>query len=91
MFMPETCDLAAPYGISIDLEFPSFSRLRTLDDVLDIVRTADRPNAGILVDTLYLHLSRVDLGELLLYVTPSGFISCIFLTVCPGLQTRARE
>ncbi len=61
----ETCDLAAPYGLTIDLEFPSFSRLRTLDEVLDIVRAADRPNGGILVDTLYLHLSRVDLGELL--------------------------
>ena len=61
----ETCDLAAPFGLTVDLEFPSFSRLRTLDEVLDIVRGADRPNGGILVDTLYLHLSRVDLGELL--------------------------
>lgn len=61
----ETCDIAAPYGLSVDLEFPSFSRLRTLDETLDIVRAADRPNGGILVDTLYLHLSRVDLAELL--------------------------
>ena len=59
----ETCDLAAPYGLTVDLEFPSFSRLRTLDEALDIVRAADRPNGGILVDTLYLHLSRVDIGE----------------------------
>ena len=61
----ETCDIAAQYGLSVDLEFPSFSRLRTLDETLDIVRAADRPNGGILVDTLYLHLSRVDLAELL--------------------------
>ena len=61
----ETCDLAHPYGITVDLEFPTFSRLRTLDEALDIVRAADRPNGGILVDTLYLHLSRVDLAELL--------------------------
>lgn len=61
----ETCDIAAQYGITVDLEFPSFSRLRTLDDTLDIVRAADRPNGGILVDTLYLHLSRVDTAELL--------------------------
>lgn len=60
----ETCDLAAQYGLTVDLEFPSFSRLRTLDEVLDIVRAADRPNGGILVDTLYLHLSRVELAEL---------------------------
>lgn len=61
----ETCEIAAPYGLTVDLEFPSFSRLRTLDETLDIVRAADQPNGGILVDTLYLHLSRVDLAELL--------------------------
>ena len=61
----ETCEIAAPYGLSVDLEFPSFSRLRTLDEALDIVRAADQPNGGILVDTLYMHLSRVDLAELL--------------------------
>lgn len=61
----QTCEIAAPYGLSVDLEFPSFSRLRTLDEALDIVRAADQPNGGILVDTLYLHLSRVDIGELL--------------------------
>lgn len=61
----QTCELARPYGLTIDLEFPTFSRLRTLDEALDIVRTANQPNGGILVDTLYLHLSRVDIGELL--------------------------
>ena len=80
----ETCDLAAPYGITVDLEFPSFSRLRTLDETLDIVRAADRPNAGILVDTLYLHLSRVDLGELL--HVPSELFHFLHISDClPGI------
>ncbi len=80
----ETCDLAAPYGITVDLEFPSFSRLRTLDEVLDIVRAADRPNGGILVDTLYLHLSRVDLGELL--HVPHEWLHSIHISDClPGI------
>ena len=85
----ETCDLAAPYGLTVDLEFPSFSRLRTLDEVLDIVRAADRPNGGILVDTLYLHLSRVDLGELL-HVPPNGCISCTSRTACRASPTPAK-
>ncbi|GIR45768.1 MAG: hypothetical protein CM15mP54_26220 [Paracoccaceae bacterium] len=77
----ETCDLAAPFGITVDLEFPSFSRLRTLDDALDIVRAANKPNSGILIDTLYLHLSRVDIGELL--HVPSEFLHfCMFQIVC---------
>ena len=80
----ETCDLAAPYGLTVDLEFPSFSRLRTLDEVLDIVRGADRPNGGILVDTLYLHLSRVDLGELL--HVPEDWLHFLHISDClPGI------
>lgn len=80
----ETCDLARPLGLTIDLEFPSFSRLRTLDEVLDIVRAADRPNGGILVDTLYLHLSRVDLGELL--HVPPEWLHFLHISDClPGI------
>ncbi|WP_150523569.1 sugar phosphate isomerase/epimerase family protein [Roseibium sediminis] len=80
----ETCDLAAPYGLTVDLEFPSFSRLRTLDEALDIVRAADRPNSGILVDTLYLHLSRVDLGELL--HVPPNLLHFLHISDClPGI------
>jgi sugar phosphate isomerase/epimerase len=80
----ETCDLAAGYGLTVDLEFPSFSRLRTLDETLDIVRAADRPNGGILVDTLYLHLSRVDLGELL--HVPSELFHFLHISDClPGI------
>ncbi len=80
----ECCDLAAPFGLTVDLEFPSFSRLRTLDEVLDIVRAADRPNGGILVDTLYLHLSRVDIGELL-HVPPEWLHSLQISDCLPGI------
>ncbi len=80
----QTCDLAAPFGITVDLEFPSFSRLRTLDEALDILRAADRPNGGILVDTLYLHLSRVDIGELL--HVPPEWLHFLHISDClPGI------
>ncbi len=80
----ETCDLAAPYGITVDLEFPTFSRVRTLDEALDIVRAANRPNGGILVDTLYVHLSRVNIGELL--HVPSEFFHFLHISDClPGI------
>jgi len=80
----KTCDIAVQYGLTVDLEFPTFSRLRTLDEALDIVRAADRPNGGILVDTLYLHLSRVDIGELL--HVPSGLLHFLHISDClPGI------
>lgn len=59
----EICDLAKPFDLTVNLEFPSFSRLTDLAEAADIVRTADRPNVGVLIDTLYLHLSRIGLDE----------------------------
>ena len=80
----ETCELAAPYGLSVDLEFPSFSRLRTLDEALDIVRAADQDNSGILIDTLYMHLSRVDIAEL--SHVPSEYIHFLHVSdALPGI------
>jgi sugar phosphate isomerase/epimerase len=60
----EICDLARPFGLTVELEFPSFSRLTNLKQAVDIVRKADRPNSGILIDTLYLYFSQVGLDEL---------------------------
>jgi len=60
----EICDLAKPFGLTVNLEFPSFSRLTNLQEAADIVRAANRPNGGILIDTLYVHFSRVKLEEL---------------------------
>lgn len=60
----EICDLAAPFGLTVDLEFPTFSRLTSLREAADIVRTADRPNAGILIDTIYARFSRLDPADL---------------------------
>lgn len=80
----ETCEIAAPYGLSVDLEFPSFSRLRTLDEALDIVRAADQENSGILIDTLYMHLSRVDIAEL--SHVPSQYINFLHISdALPGI------
>jgi sugar phosphate isomerase/epimerase len=60
----EICDLAKPFGLTVNLEFPSFSRLTNLQEAADIVRAAARPNCGILLDTLYFHFSLVGLDEL---------------------------
>ena len=60
----EICDLARPFGLTVDLEFPTFSRLTNLQEAADIVRAADRPNGGLLVDTLYIHFSRMKIEDL---------------------------
>jgi sugar phosphate isomerase/epimerase len=60
----QICDQAKAFGLTVELEFPSFSRLINLAEAADIVRAANRPNAGILIDMLYMHFSRVSLAEL---------------------------
>jgi sugar phosphate isomerase/epimerase len=60
----EICDLARPFGLTVDLEFPTFSRLTNLQEAVDVVRAANRDNGGILIDTLYIHFSGVRLDEL---------------------------
>ena len=58
------CDLAKPFGLTVDFEFPSFSAVTDLRDALGVLRAADRENCGIMVDTLYMAYSRIALEEL---------------------------
>ena len=54
------CDLARPFGLTVDFEFVTFSPGgRTLAGAMDILRAANRTNCGMLVDTLHFSRSRV--------------------------------
>src|SRR6266498_3143270 len=52
------CDLAKPLGLTVDLEFPSWTETRNLTEATRILRAANQPNAGILIDLL--HFARSD-------------------------------
>ena len=60
----EICDLARPFGLTVNLEFPAFSRLTRLEEVLEILELASMRNAGVLIDTLYMHFNRASLSVL---------------------------
>jgi sugar phosphate isomerase/epimerase len=45
------CDLAAPYGLLVYLEFFNASSINSLAAAAEIARLADRPNGGVLLDT----------------------------------------
>jgi len=74
----EICDLAARYGLTVNLEFPSFSRLTTLEEVMEILERTGRRNQGVLVDTLYMHFNKAPL--LALEKVPPEWVN--FLHVC---------
>lgn len=48
------CDLAQRYGLWVDIEFMRWRPVATLEDALQIVSRAARPNGGILIDALHL-------------------------------------
>ena len=58
------CDLAAPNGLSIDIEFMPWTAVRNLADAERLMRAVDQPNAGILVDTLHVDRSDTPIADL---------------------------
>ncbi|KEO55420.1 sugar phosphate isomerase/epimerase family protein [Thioclava pacifica] len=60
----EICDLAAQYGLTVNLEYPAFSRLCCIEDALDVLKRAKRPNQGLLIDTLYHHFTGGKMADL---------------------------
>ena len=47
------CDLAAPFGLTADLEFMPWSDVPDMATARRIAIAANRPNAGVLLDTLH--------------------------------------
>jgi len=47
------CDLAAPFGLTLDLEYMIFSGVRSLAAAIALTQAAARPNLKVLVDALH--------------------------------------
>jgi 4-hydroxyphenylpyruvate dioxygenase len=60
----QLCDMARPLGLTIDLEFPSWTETPDLGEATRVVRGANQPNAGILVDLLHFARSGSSLADL---------------------------
>ncbi len=58
------CDLAKPLGIFVSLEFPHWTETGNLAAATQVVRAANRTNAGILVDMLHFGRSDSSVAEL---------------------------
>jgi len=58
------CDLAEPFGLTVDLEFLTWTENPDLKAAALVLEAVNRPNAGILVDTLHFDRSRCSLEDL---------------------------
>lgn len=60
----ELCELARPLGLTLDLEFPSWTETGNLDEATRVLRAVDQPNAGLLVDLLHFARSHSRIEDL---------------------------
>ena len=58
------CDLAGSYGLGASLEFMPWTDAKNLTQAARIVESADRANAGVLIDPFHLSRSRSRIGDI---------------------------
>ncbi len=75
------CEIAAPYGLTIDLEFMLYSQVRTIEEGLAIVRGSGQPNARLLIDCL--HFSRAGSDPALIGQAERGLLAQMQLCDAP--------
>ena len=60
----EICDLAKPFGLTVDLESVPIATIRDLAGAVDVLRAAKRGNAGLMIDTHHFHRARDKAADL---------------------------
>jgi sugar phosphate isomerase/epimerase len=58
------CEAAAPFGLSADLEFMPWTKVRNAQGALRIVQAAAQANGGVLVDALHFARSATTLADI---------------------------
>jgi sugar phosphate isomerase/epimerase len=77
------CAVAAPFGLTVDLEYMAFAVTNSLDKAMRIMAKAKPPNGGLLMDCL--HMTRCDTGLDALRKIDARLIHVIQL--CDGTAT----
>ena len=60
----QLCEMARPLGLTVDLEFPSWTETPDLREATRVLRGADQPNAGMLIDLLHFARSGSSVSDL---------------------------
>ncbi|MEU7905059.1 TIM barrel protein [Actinoplanes sp. NPDC049118] len=60
----QLCELARPLGLTVHLEFPSWTETPDLGEATRVLRAADQPNAGMLIDLLHFARSGSSVADL---------------------------
>ena len=79
----KVCDEASRFGLRIALEFMRWRSVRTIEEAANFVASANRPNGGIVLDTL--HLSRSGGSPLAVAKVPREHI--MYVQLCDATET----
>jgi len=58
------CDLAASYGLTVDLEYVPVAGVRTLAQAVNVLQQVNRTNAGLMIDIHHFHRAEDKLEDL---------------------------
>lgn len=75
------CELAARYQQTIEVEFVTWASVKDLKTSTELLDAAGCDNAGIIVDTLHFHRSRITMGEL--DALPKKWLHCVHICDAP--------
>jgi sugar phosphate isomerase/epimerase len=60
----ELCDLAKPFGMTVDLEYVPIASVTNLAQAVEVLQTIERDNAGLMVDMHHFHRARDNPADL---------------------------
>ncbi len=83
------CDLAKPLGLTLDLEFPSWTETPDLATATQVLRAVNRTNAGMLIDALHFDRSSCSLDELA--KLPRGWFHYVHVCDAPKEKPTTKE
>ena len=82
-------DLAKPFGLTVDLEFPWWTETPDLHAAVTVLEAVNKPNAGILIDTLHFERSHSSLEEL--KTLPREWFHFVHLCDAPKAHEKTQE
>jgi len=85
----ELCELAAGFGMGVDLECMAWRQVASFPDAVQVVQEAGQPNGGALVDAL--HLSRTGGSPADLHGVPPPLIRSAQLCDAPAPRPTSNE
>ncbi|SNS80746.1 Sugar phosphate isomerase/epimerase [Anaerovirgula multivorans] len=85
----EICDLAKQFDLTVDLEFVPIAEVFDLAGTVDVLRTVNRENAGIMIDTHHFQRSRDKVEDL--RALPQEWFHFAHLCDAPGEIPNERD